>query len=342
MRLLSTLYVQEHGASLSLRKGTLLVTQPGGFKARVPIESLDAVVLLGSARVSSDALAACVERSVRVTALGRGGKVRFVVGGPTSGNVHLRVAQFRAAGDPVRTAALARWFVAGKLQNYRRLLVRWSGELSDPERAMVLREREAIEERLRGLVGTEDGDRIRGIEGDGTRRYFKALTARLASGDSGFLFGTRTRRPPRDPVNALLSFLYGLVTSELTGALDAVGLDMQVGFLHGVRSGRPSLALDLLEEFRPATADRFALRLIGRHQIRLEHFLMTVGGACYLTDDGRRLVIKAYESFKEEEVPHRLLGRPVPRWTLPSIQATLLARHLRGDLPAYPPFVIDG
>jgi CRISPR-associated protein Cas1 len=135
--------------------------------------------------------------------------------------------------------------------------------------------------------------------------------------------------------------MYGLVTSEVSGATDSVGLDLQIGFLHGARPGRPSLALDLLEEFRPAIADRFALRLIGRHQIRAEHFTTTAGGACYLTEEGRRVVFHAYDAFKGEDVAHRLLGRAIPRWTLPNVQATLLARHLRGDLPVCPPYVIE-
>jgi CRISPR-associated protein Cas1 len=342
VRILNTLYVREYGAGIRLQKGSLLVTHHDGAKVRVPIESLDAVIMLGSVRVTTDALAACVDRSIRVASLARGGKVRFTVGGPLHGNVHLRLAQFRAATDPARSAELARWFVAGKLQNYRRLLRRWSSDIGEPQRAMMLAEQEMLESRLQDLAMSKDGDQIRGIEGDGTRRYFKALTARLSSEGSDLAFGVRTRRPPRDPVNSLLSFLYGLATSEVSGAIEAVGLDLQIGFLHGFRPGRPSLALDLLEEFRPALADRFALRLIGRRQIRSEHFVFSSGGACYLTEEGRSTVLKGYETFKEEDVQHRLLGRSVPRWSLPSVQATLLARHLRGDLPVYPPYVIDG
>jgi CRISPR-associated protein Cas1 len=342
VRILNTLYVQEYGAGIALEKGSLLVTHRGGAKTRVPIESLDGVVILGGIRLSSDALAACVERSIRVASLARGGKVRFVVGGPLSGNVHLRLAQFEAATDAHRTAQLARWFVAGKLQNYRRLMRRWASEVGDLEASMLQVQQGVIEERIQALAATEDGDRIRGIEGDATRRYFKGLTARLSGEGVDLPFGNRTRRPPRDPVNSLLSFLYGLTTSEIAGGIEAVGLDLQIGFLHGCRPGRPSLALDLLEEFRPASADRFALRLIGRRQIRPDHFVYTGGGACYLTDEGRVTVLKAYEEFKGEEVPHRLLGRSLPRWTLPSVQATLLARHLRGDLPVYPPYLIEG
>ena len=151
---------------------------------------------------------------------------------------------------------------------------------------------------------------------------------------------TRSRRPPRDPVNALISFLYGIVLTEVVGALESVGLDPQIGFLHGCRPGRPSLALDILEEFRPSLADRVAARLIRLRQVRVGHLTGTPNGARYLSDEGRRIVLDAYEQDNDNELEHSLLGRRVPRWTLPGVQATLLARHLRGDLPAYPPFVL--
>lgn len=339
MRLLSTLFVHDHRARVGLQKHALVVSN-GEVKTRIPLETLDGVVLLGGGQVTCEAIAACVERGVRLAALRRNGKLRFAVGGPVSGNVHLRVAQVQAATDPRHVIALARWFVAGKLQNYRRLLAIWASDATPGDRAYLRRQEAAIATRLDALANADDGDRIRGIEGDATRRYFKGLATQIASTGSGLYFAGRSRRPPRDPVNALLSFLYGLVLTELIGALDAVGLDPQVGFLHGVRSGRPSLALDLLEEFRPAVADRLAVRLIGRRQIRGEHFQITPGGGCLLTDEGRRAVLGAYEAFKDAEVPHLLLDRMVPRWSLPMLQATLLARHLRGDIQAYPPFVL--
>lgn len=339
MRVLSTLYVRDHQARVTLSKGSLLVAV-NSSKTRVPLEGLEAVVLLGSGQISSDALAQCVERRIRVTSLRRSGHVRFTVGGPTSGNVYLRLGQFAAASDPERTAALARWFVAGKLQNFRRLLQRWAWDTPEPERTVLRAQQDIIELRLQALSGVADGDKIRGIEGDSTRRYFKGLAARLAAERQPLHFMGRNRRPPRDPVNALLGFLYGLLLSEITGALESVGLDPQIGFLHGVRPGRPALALDVLEEVRP-TGDRFAMAVIGRRRIRLEHFVTTPGGACYLSDDGRREVLGAYEAFKDEGVPQALLGRETPRWSLPGIQATLLARHLRGDLPVYPPYVME-
>ena len=337
MRVLSVLYVTEHRSTVRVAKRNIVVTRPEGA-ARVPIESLDAVVLFGG-QVTTDALALCVEHGVRVTALRRNGKVRFSVGGSTSGNVLLRVAQHRAASDLETTAAISRAIVAGKLQNYRVLLQRWAWDAHEPERWMMLAQRDAIAERI-GRLGSEvDGDRLRGFEGDGTRRYFKGLSVHLGDDAGVGRFMLRTRRPPRDPVNALLSFLYALIQAELVGAIDAVGLDPQIGFLHQPRPGRPSLALDLLEEFRAAVADRLAVRMLRRRQLGFEHFTANGAGAWYLADEGRRRVLEAYEADKDRLVRHRLLGRDVPIWTLPTVQATLLARHLRGDLPAYAPFV---
>ena len=340
MRVLSTLYVRDHRASVGLQKGALLVSGPDG-KTRVPLNALEGVVMLGAGQITTEAMARCVERNIRVCSLRRNGKVRFVVGGPTSGNVHLRVAQLRAATDVASCLALARTFVAGKLQNYRLLLQRWSWDASGLDRDQIVNQQQAIEDRLRALPNARDGDAIRGMEGDGTRRYFKGVAVHLSREHEAFRYVGRSRRPPRDPVNALLSFTYALVLTEITGALESVGLDPQIGFLHGLRPGRPSLSLDLLEEFRPTTADRFALRMITLHRVREMHFISTIGGAWYLTDDGRQIVLEGYEEFKDEEVAHRLLGKRVPRWSLPAIQATLLARHLRGDLSSYPPHLLE-
>lgn len=340
MRLLNCLYVIEHGTRVSARHDALIVAKVDGSKSRVPLESLEALVLLGAGQVTSEALDACIRRKIRVAALRRNGKVRFVVGGPISGNVYLRTAQHRTAHDGEQRAAIARWIVAGKLQNYRRLLRRWSSEARPLVRSHFADLSDRIHLRIVALQGTCDGDRIRGIEGDGTRLYFRALTHHLHERGSEFPFTGRNRRPPRDPVNTLLGFIYALVLTELIGAAEAIGLDPQVGFLHAPRPGRPSLALDMLEEFRPALADRFVVRLLTRHIVRAPDFTFTPGGACYLSDEGRRAVVRAYEAFKSEFVPHPLLDRSVVRATLPYLQAVLMGRHLRGDLPAYPPFVM--
>ena len=337
MRYLNTVYVRSHRARVQCRRGSLLVSSPEGSQ-RIPIEAIDALVVLGGAQITMQAIDACVNRGVRVAALRRGGSVRFTVSAATGGNVHLRSALFAAAMDPSRSLALAKATVAAKLQNSGIVVSRWSRDEKDPAKSGSLAERvDAIRERIPRLAAAETGDHVRGIEGDAARVYFRAVADVLAS--SPLPFTARTRRPPRDPVNAMLGFCYGLLVTECIGALESIGLDHQMGFFHRPRSGRPSLALDLAEEFRALT-DRFVVSLVRRRQMNPDNFDHTPGGGVYLSDDGRTQLLTAWEEHKETEVHHRLLGRPVGRWALPSVQATLLARHLRGDLPAYPPFVL--
>ena len=315
----------------------MTVSSPEGNQ-RVPLEAIDAVVVLGAAQVTMQALDACVQQGVRVSALKRSGAVRFVVSGASNGNVHLRKALFEAVMDDSRSLELSRTIVAAKLQNSQRVVGRWSRDEKDTAGSKRLADRsEQIRQRIARLLDASTGDHIRGIEGDAARIYFRALEQVVATAELGF--SSRTRRPPRDPINAMLSFCYGLVVTECTGALESVGLDYQMGFFHRPRSGRPSLALDLTEELRALT-DRFVVSLVRRRQIGPASFEHTPGGGVYLNDDARTILIKAWEDHKETEVPHRILGRPVGRWAIPSVQATLLARHLRGDLAAYPPFVL--
>ena len=315
----------------------MTVASPEGSR-RVPLEALDAVVVLGGAQITMQALDACVRRGIRVAALHRGGGVRFVVNGATNGNVHLRKALFEAVTDDSRSLDLSRAIVAAKLQNSRKVVGRWSRDEKDAVGSKRLADRsEQIRQRIARLVEAATGDHVRGIEGDAARIYFRAVEQVVA--DAEFGFSSRTRRPPRDPINAMLSFCYGLLVTECTGALESVGLDFQMGFFHRPRAGRPSLALDLAEELR-AWTDRFVVSLVRRRQVGPDSFDYTPGGGVYLGDDARTALIKAWEEHKETEVPHRILGRQVGRWAIPSVQATLLARHLRGDLPAYPPFVL--
>lgn len=340
MQLKGTLYVTDHRARIRIHRGSLLVEQPMRSE-RVPIEAVEGVVLTGRAEISNDAMGELVRHGIRVVALSRTGRLRFSIGGATSGNVHLRLAQFQASADPAETARMSRWIVAAKLQNCRRSIQRWSWDAQGDVRSVMEHEARAIGDRIGDLGGTLDGDKIRGIEGDGTRRYFRCLALHLERGDDAMNFVRRSRRPPRDPANAVLSFMYGIVLGEVVGAVDSIGLDPQVGFLHRPRSRRPSLALDLLEELRPSVADRFSTTVLSRRQIRLEHF-QVVGSGCYLTDEGRGILLSLYDTYRASEIDHPVLGRPIGRWMLPTVQATLLARYLRGDLPAYPPFVTPG
>lgn len=334
-----TLYVADHAARLRVRKRNLVVER-SREATRVPIETLEAVVLLGRADLSNDALGELARRRIRVSALSRSGRLRFTVGGTTGGNVRLRIAQHRACDSSEQSLAIARTIVAGKLQNSRRAMKRWEHDAdSSTARRVIRQEVGAIEDRLRTLPFAEDGDTVRGIEGDGSRRYFKAMALHLGSGGGRLDFGRRTRRPPRDPVNALLSFAYGLVLTEVIGALEVVGLDPQVGFLHRPRPGRPSLALDLLEEFRASLADRLVVNTLRRGQLTVGDFEQGPASATYLTEAGRRKVLEFYEQQRQEQWTHSLLDRPVAVALLPSVQATLMARHLRGDVAEYPPFV---
>ena len=336
MRYLSTVYVREHRAKVSCRRGSLLISGPDG-RQRVPLEAIDGVILLGGAQITTDALGACVERHVRVASLKRNGKIRFVVGGPTGGNIHLRSALYAAVSDSQHSLELSRAVVAGKLQNSRRVIDRWArDERSAPASKRLSVRADQIGTRVSRLLSARTADHVRGIEGDAARIHFGAL--KQAVTDSHLDFAARTRRPPRDPVNAMLGYCYGLLVTELIGALDAVGLDNQLGFFHRPRSGRPSLALDLAEEMRPLV-DRFVVALVRRRQVGPESFVCTPGGAVYLHDESRSDLIKLWESHKEMDVHHRVLGQSVQRWALPSVQATLFARHLRGDLSVYPPFL---
>ena len=337
MRYLSTVYVRNHRARVQHRKGALVVSSPDGSQ-RIPLEAVDAVVVMGGAQITTQALDACAQRGIRVTALQMSGAIRFVVNGPTGGNVHLRTAQFGAAIDDTQSLALAKAIVAAKLQSSSRVVSRWARDELNPVEAQQLAARsEQIRERIARLADADTADHVRGIEGDAARIYFRAVG--LAVGSSELKFSGRTRQPPRDPVNALLGFCYAMVVTECIGAAESVGLDFQVGFFHRPRSGRPSLALDLAEEFRALT-DRFVVALVRRRQVNAEDFNHTPGGGVYLSDNGRARLVEAWEEHKETEIRHQLLGRLVERWALPSVQATLLARNLRGDLPAYAPFVL--
>ena len=260
--------------------------------------------------------------------------------GPLRGNVLLRRAQHLALSHPEQPWRIARQFVAGKVQNSRTQILRAARDAAAPDSSHALREAaEHLASGLRRLREAKDLDVIRGEEGHAARTYFGVFEHMIRGDKCTFGFDHRTRRPPRDPVNAVLSFLYALLQAECAGAADGVGLDPQVGYLHGLRPGRPALALDVMEELRPLAADRLALTLINRRQLGADDFEWLPAGAVHLNETGRRTVIAAYQRRKEVEVSHRVLKRKVPLGLVPHVQARLLARHLRGDLRDYPPFL---
>jgi CRISPR-associated protein Cas1 len=338
--LLNTLYVTNPGALVRLDHETLRVEVEKRTVLQVPYHHLGAVVLFGRASITGEALRRCAVDGRSVTLLDEAGRFQARVVGPTSGNVLLRKAQYDAHADPERAEAIARMVVAGKLRNSRGTLLRGARDARRPEAAERLRSAaEQLAVLLERLQWTTGLDPIRGVEGQAAAVYFEAFPDLLTVPTEEFAFRHRSRRPPRDRVNALLSFLYALLTSDCTAAIEGVGLDPQFGYLHALRPGRPALALDLVEELRSGVADRLVLTLINRRQIRPDDFEERDGGSARLTADGRKSVLAAYQKRKQEALSHPLLKEPVPLGLIPHLQARLLARHLRGELDQYPPFL---
>ena len=337
--LLNTLYVQTQGADLRLEQDSLRVHLPETPGRKVlPLRRIDSIVLYGHVNLSTELITRCAQDRRPVTWMSRGGRYLARLDGAVQGNVLLRHAQHQLHDDPAARLDIARNMVAGKIRNSRWILLRAA---RDAEPAARLRIRTYADELATALTTTRNAESLdiaMGIEGNAARAYFTALTYALRPSDGIPPFTHRNRRPPTDPVNALLSFTYGLLRSLVHGAAEQVGLDPHIGYLHGLRPGKPALALDLMEEFRPVLADRFLLTLLNRRQIRSEHFEILSGGAVRLTDDGRTTVLGAWQEWKAQPWEHSIAGRDVPAGLLPVVQARILARHLRGDLPCYLPW----
>jgi CRISPR-associated protein Cas1 len=336
-RLLNTLYVTTQGAYLRKDGETVVVEVEKEPRLRLPLLNLGGLVCFGNVLCSPFLLGACAEAGIGVSFLTEHGRHLADVVGAPSGNVLLRREQYRRADDSAASTALARAFVAGKLANTRHVLRRAARE-SSPRPAELEAVADVLAHRLRALAAAADLNTVRGIEGEAAAQYFGVFGHMVAQQRDHFPFGDRNRRPPTDRLNALLSYLYTLLRFDAAAALTTHGLDPAVGFLHRDRPGREGLALDLIEEFRVPLADRFALSLINRQQIRPEHFHRAESGAVLLTDDGRKEVLMAWQKRKQEEIEHPFLEDRLPVGLLLHAQALLLARHLRGDLDAYPPF----
>lgn len=339
--LLNTLYVTTPEAYLRLEGETLCVMVDDAKRLQVPLHHLGALVLSDPVMVSPALLGRCAADGRSIVWLSRTGRFQARLEGPVSGNILLRQAQHRAADDAAASLRLARATVGGKLRNSRQSLLRGARETTAPdEREALAQAARHLGNQLRKLPLAADADSLRGYEGDAASVYFGVLPLLIKPGLRGeFPFNGRNRRPPRDRVNALLSFLYALVLADCRAALETVGLDSQLGFLHSVRPGRPALALDLLEEFRAPLADRLAVTLINRGQLRAGDFEASEGGAVLLNDAGRKTVITAYQTRKQDTLRHPLLDSEAPIGLLAQVQARLMARHLRGDLPDYLPYL---
>jgi CRISP-associated protein Cas1 len=337
---LNTLFVTTQGAYLAKDGNAVEVKVERECKLRVPLINLGGIVCFGQVSASPALMAVCATSGVAVTFLSEHGRFLARVSGFTPGNVLLRREQYRRADDPNGTVAIARNIIAAKIANARTVLLRAARDYPD---ASGRAELEAAAARMGGDVQrarlSENLDHARGVEGDSASTYFGVFNQLLTVQRESFQFTTRSRRPPLDPVNALLSFLYAMLGHDARSACEASGLDPAVGFLHRDRPGRPGLALDLMEELRPILADRLTVSLINRQQVRADGFRTTEAGGVEMDDATRKVVLTAYQERKQEELTHAFLGEKTTLGLVIHLQARLLARHLRGELDAYPPFI---
>ncbi len=340
MQLLNTLYVTTQDTYLRLDNDTLRVEVERETKLRVPLHHLCAVVCFGHVGFSAPLMHRLAEGGIALVLLDDNGRFKARLEGPVSGNVLLRQAQFARVGDAAFTLDLARAFVAGKIKNTRQVLQRGAREATDePEAKLLTRAADDLAASLRALPQAANLDVVRGLEGEAARQYFAGLNLLVRPDQRAhFQMDGRSRRPPRDRFNALLSFLYAMWMNDCRSALEAAGLDPQVGFLHALRPGRAALALDLMEEFRP-WADRLALTLVNRGQLHAGDFAVREGGGVSLQADARKAVVVAYQERKRDEITHPLLAQTVPLGLVPLVQARLLARALREDDAPYVPFI---
>ena len=337
-KLLNTLYVQSQGSYLRQEGETIVVERERNVVARIPIHTLSGIVCFGNVLCSPVLLGLCGERGVHVSFLSEHGRFLARVAGPVAGNVLLRATQVRTMDNPQHACELASSFVAGKILNARTLLqLRIRDHGNEARCESVVSELAMLVKRLRSATTT---DEVRGVEGNAAALYFDAFNTLLVAQKDEFSISCRMRRPHLDPLNALLSFHYTLLAHDCTGALESVGLDPQLGFLHAMRPGRDSLALDLMEEFRAPLADRAALSLVNLRQLSPKDFRTTESGAVEMSEEACKTVLLAWQKKKQETILHPFLGEKVEVGLLPYVQALLLARHLRGDLDAYPPFLL--
>lgn len=335
----NVLYVTTPEAYLSLEGETVVVKKEEGKALKLPLHNLEAIVCFNYPGISPALMGACAARGIGLTFLRPSGRFLARVVGPVKGNLLLRKKQYQVAADEAARLPIAVSCVLAKIANSRVVI-----ERALRDHAMLV-DTQALQEASTFLKATlpavRDADSLetlRGLEGSAAKQYFRVFGKLVLKQKEDFPFKERNRRPPRDNLNALLSFLYSLLTYEVASALEGVGLDPQVGFLHADRPGRPSLALDLMEELRPMLADRLALTLINRRQIKGSGFTRKESGGVLMDDDTRKKVITAWQERKREPIMHPFLKERIPIGLIPHVQAQLLARHLRGDLDAYPPF----
>ncbi len=338
---LNTLFVFTQDSYLSKDGMSVAVKVEREVKLRLPVHNLGGIVCFGRVGASPRLMAMCAEHGVSVSFCTEHGRFLARVAGFTPGNVVLRREQYRWADSPPRSAEVVRSILLGKIANSRAVLLRGARDTPNPESSRRLADASnLLAGSIQSIRSAATIDQMRGMEGDAANSYFGVFNDLLIDAGDEFRFAGRSRRPPLDRVNALLSFLYAMLAHDLRAACETCGLDSAVGFLHVDRSGRPGLALDLTEEFRAFLPDRVAISMINMRQVRADGFVVTESGAVEMTETTRRDVVAAYQRRKQETITHPFLGEKTTIGLLPYLQARLLARFIRGDLDAYPPFLI--
>lgn len=339
MNVLNTLFVLSRGAYLAKDHQNVLVKVDGEARLRVPIHTLSSIACFGALGVSPHLMALCLDSGVTLTFFAESGRFRGKLEGAATGSLVLRKAHYAVTQDIDRALELARSIVLAKIANSRQVLLRRARESKNAERRSRLgRAADHVGRLGPSLQKANTLDQVRGYEGEAAATYFSVFNECITA--DAFSLSCRNRNPPRDPVNAMLSFAYALLLGDCIASLTGVGLDPYAGFLHGDRPGRPSLALDLMEELRAPVADRLVLAVLNRSQIRPSDFVGDPTGGVSLKEEARRSFIVTYQSRKQETIEHPFLGRTVPWALVPHLQARLLARTVRGDLEGYPPFTI--
>lgn len=335
-KLLNTLFITRQESYLHKERETIVVKQQGEKLAQFPIHNIGHIFCFGNVSVSPFLMGFCAEKEAGLSFFTEYGKFLCRVVGKPVGNVLLRREQFRWADNADKSTQISRLIVSAKIANARAVLQREIRNHGEHESIQAVIKQLAAS--VRRSKTAESVDQVRGMEGEAAANYFSVFNELVRTEE--FVFGGRIKRPPTDPVNAMLSFTYSLITQECISALAGVGLDPYVGFLHKDRPGRASLALDLLEEFRASWADRFVLTMVNRKQFKLTDFVTEGSGAVRLTETARKDFLTAYQERKQIEIMHPYLQERVPIGLLPHCQALLLSRHIRGDTKYYPPFLI--
>ncbi|MBT9547583.1 MAG: type I-C CRISPR-associated endonuclease Cas1 [Candidatus Sericytochromatia bacterium] len=340
-QLLNTLFVMTEGSYVHIDHDNVLVDIEKKTALRVPIQHLSGLSVFGNVMVSPMTISRFAQEGRGMAFFSRTGRFQARVQGSVSGNVLLRVAQFEALKQIPKPAEISRNIVAAKIQNSRQILMRSARESENNNESKQLREvANSLSPLLNKLSEADDLDSIRGLEGISAKNYFSVFQYMIRNERDVFPFTKRSRRPPLDRTNALMSFLYSMLLNDCVSALEGVGLDPQIGYLHALRPGRPALGLDLMEELRTVISDRLALALMNRKQIQKDDFEERSGGAVMLNEAGRKKVVVAYQKRKQEEITHPVLENKVSFGLLPHIQASLFARYLRQDIPVYQPFLL--